>query len=184
MNSGGITFNQIHQENQISIVTNNNGVLISSVLGTGYQWYVDNSPIAGENSFTFSPSESGDYFVKVFFVNGCPTISEPYTFEFLATQKSFTTLDRFFLHQNYPNPFNPTTSINYKLLQNHLVNITIFDMNGKIIKNLLNDFQYAGNHSIIWNGADFKGSKVSAGLYLCVLQVGNIIQTRKMLFIK
>ena len=88
------------------------------------------------------------------------------------------------LYQNYPNPFNPITSIGYDLAQNGMVSLCIFDMNGKIIKNLVNEFQNAGNHLLTWDGVNFAGEVVSAGLYLCVLQVGNTKQTKKMSFIK
>ena len=70
------------------------------------------------------------------------------------------------------------------LAQNGMVNLSIFDMNGKIIKSLVNEFQNAGNYSLTWDGVNFAGEVVSAGLYLCVLQVGNTKQTKKMSFIK
>ena len=184
LNSNRITYDQIHQENLTSTIIETNGVLSSSVIGSGYQWYMDNSPIAGENNVTFTPNLSGDYFVEVFFVNGCPTTSESYTFEFLTTSKSKLIPDQFFLHQNYPNPFNPMTSISYDLAQNGMVSLSIFDLNGKIIKNLVNEFQNAGNHSLTWDGVNFAGELVSAGLYLCVLEVGNTKQIKKMSFIK
>ena len=184
LNSNRIAYDQIHQENPTSTIIETNGVLSSSVIGLQYQWYMDNSPIAGENNVTFTPIGSGDYFVEVFFVDGCPTSSEPYTFEFLTTSKSKLIPDQFFLHQNYPNPFNPITSISYYLAQNGMVNLTIFDMNGKIIKSLVNEFQNVGNYSLTWDGVNFAGEKVSAGLYLYVLQVGNTKQTKKMSFIK
>jgi len=184
LNSNRITYDQIHQENLTSTVIETNGVLSSSVIGLQYQWYMDNSPIAGANNVTFTPNESGDYFVEVFFVNGCPTTSESYTFEFLTTSKSKLIPDQFFLHQNYPNPFNPITSISYDLARNGMINLTIFDLNGKIIKNLVNESQSAGNHLLTWDGVNFAGEEVSSGLYLYVLQVGDTKQTKKMSFIK
>ena len=184
LNSNRITYDQIHQENPTSTIIETNGVLSSSVAGSGYQWYIDNSPIAGANNFTFTPIGSGDYFVEVFFVNGCPTTSESYTFEFLTTSKSKLIPDQFLLHQNYPNPFNPMTSISYDLAQNGMVSLSIFDLNGKIIKNLVNEFQNAGNHLLTWDGVNFAGEEVSSGLYLYVLQVGDSKQTKKMSFIK
>ena len=65
-----------------------------------------------------------------------------------------------------------------------MVNLSIFDINGKIIKSLVNEFQNEGNYSLTWSGVNFAGEIVSAGLYLCVLQVGNTKQTKKMSFIK
>ena len=57
-------------------------------------------------------------------------------------------------------------------------------MNGKIIKSLVNEFQNVGSYSLTWDGVNFAWEKVSAGLYLYVLQVGNTKQTKKMSFIK
>ena len=184
LNSNRIAYDQIHQENPTSTIIETNGVLSSSVIGLQYQWYMDNSPIAGANDVTFTPNESGYYFVEVFFVNGCPTTSESYTFEFLTTSKSKLIPDQFFLHQNYPNPFNPMTSISYDLEQDVFVNLSIFDMNGKIIKCLVNEFQNTGNYSLNWDGVNFAGKVVSAGIYLYVLQVGGSKKTKKMSFIK
>ena len=183
-NSSRITYDQIHEQNPTPIVIDDNGVLSSSAIGYGYQWYVDNNPIVGANNVILIPNESGDYYVEVFFDDGCPTISEPYTFEFLTASISKLIPDQFLLHQNYPNPFNPITSISYGLAQNGMVNLTIYDMNGKIIKNLVHKFQNAGSHSLSWDGVNFKGEVVSAGLYICLLQVGNAKQTKKMSFIK
>ena len=76
------------------------------------------------------------------------------------------------------------TSISYDLAQNGMVSLSIFDLNGKIIKNLVNEFQNAGNHLLTWSSVNFAGEVVSAGLYLCVLQVGDTKQTKKMSFIK
>ena len=66
LNSNRIVYDQIHQENPTSTIIETNGVLSSSVIGLQYQWYMDNSPIAGENNVTFTPIGSGDYFVEVF----------------------------------------------------------------------------------------------------------------------
>ena len=76
------------------------------------------------------------------------------------------------------------TSISYDLEQDVFVNLSIFDMNGKIIKCLVNEFQNTGNYSLNWDGVNFAGKVVSAGIYLYVLQVRNTKQTKKMSFIK
>ena len=56
----------------------------------------------------------------------------------------------FYLFQNYPNPFNPITSLRYDLPENGLVNITIYDIMGRIVKRLVNSPQTAGYKSIKW----------------------------------
>ncbi|MBT5429276.1 MAG: T9SS type A sorting domain-containing protein, partial [Rhodospirillaceae bacterium] len=69
------------------------------------------------------------------------------------------------LHQNYPNPFNPNTSMNFDLPKDGLVNITIYDMMGRVVKTLVNGSQTAGFKSIRWNATNDRNEPVSAGLY-------------------
>jgi len=90
----------------------------------------------------------------------------------------------FVLHQNYPNPFNPITSLRYNLPNDGLVNITIYDMMGRIVKTLVNSSQTAGFKSVQWNATNNKNEPVSAGLYLYTIQAGEFRQTKKMVFLK
>ena len=90
----------------------------------------------------------------------------------------------FVLHQNYPNPFNPVTSLRYDLPNDGLVNITIYDMVGRIVKTLLNGPQTAGFKSVQWNATNDRNEPVSAGLYLYTIQSGEFRQTKKMVFLK
>ena len=92
--------------------------------------------------------------------------------------------EEFALHQNYPNPFNPITSLRYDLPNDGLVNITVFDMMGRIVKTLTNGYQTAGFKSIQWNATNDKNEPVSAGLYLYVIQAGKFRQTKKMVMLK
>ena len=88
------------------------------------------------------------------------------------------------LHQNYPNPFNPITSLQYDLPEDGLVNITIYDMMGRIVKTLVNGSQTAGYKSIQWNATNDLGQPVSAGMYIYTIQAGEFRQTRKMVLLK
>jgi len=90
----------------------------------------------------------------------------------------------FALHQNYPNPFNPITSLRYDLPEDGLVNITIYDMMGRIVKTLINGSQTAGYKSIRWNATNDRNEPVSAGLYLYTIQIGEFRQTKKMVLLK
>ena len=90
----------------------------------------------------------------------------------------------FALHQNYPNPFNPVTSINFTLPKKGLVNITIYNIAGRIVKTLVNSSQTAGYKSIQWNATNDRNEPVSAGLYLYTIQVGEFRQTKKMVLLK
>ena len=90
----------------------------------------------------------------------------------------------FALHQNYPNPFNPTTRINYDLAKDENVQVAIFDLSGRKVASLVDEFQNAGYKNIIWNGKNQYGEKVAAGLYMYVIQAGNFHETRKMILLK
>ena len=90
----------------------------------------------------------------------------------------------FSLNNSYPNPFNPITTLSYELPKNAMVNITIFDLMGRIVNNLVSIRQDAGYKSIKWNGTNNQGQLVSAGLYLYTIQAGEYRQTKKMILLK
>ena len=91
---------------------------------------------------------------------------------------------KFAVHQNHPNPFNPVTTLRYDLPDDALVKITIYDLMGKIVNNLVSSQNTAGYKSIIWNATNNEGQPVSAGLYLYTIQVGKFRQTEKMVLLK
>ena len=89
-------------------------------------------------------------------------------------------IDNYKLQQNYPNPFNPSTTISYSLPYAGVVNIKIYDVLGKKIKTLIDEFQSYGDHTI-----QFNASNLASGIYFYRLEVGNeIIATKKMLLIR
>lgn len=90
----------------------------------------------------------------------------------------------FSLHQNYPNPFNPITLLRYDLPNDGLVNITIYDMMGRIVKTLVNGSQTAGFKTIQWNATNNKNEPVPAGLYLYTIQTEVFRQAKKMVLLK
>ena len=79
----------------------------------------------------------------------------------------------------YPNPFNPITTIYYQLEQNINVTIAIYDLNGRLITILTNNFQNFGYHSINWNAAEY-----ASGIYFVHISTNQINQTHKILLIK
>lgn len=71
------------------------------------------------------------------------------------------------LDQNYPNPFNPSTTISYSLTDDNYVRLQVYDVNGKLIANLVDELQESGSHHIPFH-ADF----LPSGVYLCRLEAG------------
>ena len=88
------------------------------------------------------------------------------------------------LKQNYPNPFNPTTNIQFEIPASDFVSITVFDIEGRKIKTLMNEYLNAGTHSLNWNGTNDLGVKVSTGMYIYQLRTNSIKLSRTMTFVK
>ena len=78
-----------------------------------------------------------------------------------------------------PNPFNPTTQIEFNMLTNSNIELSVYDMNGRKVSEL-----YKGNARIGKNTFNFNGNSFSSGVYYTVLLVDNMRITNKMLLIK
>lgn len=88
------------------------------------------------------------------------------------------------LHANYPNPFNPTTSIRFSLPSDGFVELSIYNIQGQLVRQLISGFQNAGQHEVIWNSRNNEGLNVASGIYLYRLKFGNQILTRKLTLVK
>ena len=88
------------------------------------------------------------------------------------------------LCQNYPNPFNPSTQIMYSLPKLNHVILKIFNIHGKAIKTLVNEFQTAGKKSVTWDGLNEGGQKVSSGIYIYQLNIGDFTTSKKMIMVQ
>jgi hypothetical protein len=100
---------------------------------------------------------------------------------------------QFMLRQNYPNPFNPSTTIQYSIPLNppfqggnnasasrgiH-VSLKIYDLLGREVTTLVDDFQSAGTQTVRWNAGTF-----SSGIYFYRLHAGNFVETKKMILLR
>ena len=90
----------------------------------------------------------------------------------------------FTISQNYPNPFNPNTTINYEVFNDSKVNIEVFDISGRTVKELTNDHHNIGKYTVQWNAVDDNGQKVSAGLYFYSISSEYLTETKKMILLK
>jgi hypothetical protein len=88
------------------------------------------------------------------------------------------------LQQNYPNPFNPSTEIQYSIPLAMSVKLIIYDATGRMIRELVNGYQNAGFHQIMWDGSDNYNRKVSSGIYFYRLITENFSQTKAMVLLK
>jgi|GEM_PF-2823473 len=88
------------------------------------------------------------------------------------------------LKQNYPNPFNPETVIEYNLAASAHVTLTVFNVIGQKVVDVVNGYESAGSKQAIWNGRDENGREVQSGIYFYRLTTDNFSMTRKMMLLK
>ena len=148
------------------------------------------------NSFVFEPAErlrpDTDYHalltIDIKNVDGLRLCKD---YAWMFTTKTPTSQDkttdspyRFHLAQNYPNPFNPLTTIEFQLPKDGEVQLTVYDINGKRVKRLVNCTKSAGHHRVVWNGRNEYGVEVASGTFLYRLTTSDRSATCKLLFLK
>ena len=149
-----------------------------------------------ENEF---PSKRGEANGYVFYrVTACDTDGNESTFSNeikipITTNKIVTSLekesllDKIKFHQNYPNPFNSSTIIKYSVSYTRheeplLIKLYVFDIIGQEVAELVNEYQRAGDYKVRFDSSKF--AKVSCGIYLFRLSVGNQFITKKGILLK
>ena len=85
----------------------------------------------------------------------------------------------FSIHSIYPNPFNPVTNIIYGLPEHVNVQILVYDLSGKQVETLINQFQTPGYHSVNWDA-----DNLPSGVYLIRMDSGEFTQTQKVVLVK
>lgn len=101
----------------------------------------------------------------------------------LAAKDYYVNKD-FELIGNYPNPFNPLTHIVLQVNKPQYIYINIFNIEGKLIKSLFNNFLPQGKHNISWNATDNMNKEVASGIYFYTISSGKLTTTNRMLLIK
>lgn len=90
----------------------------------------------------------------------------------------------FSINQNYPNPFNPSTTLEFNLPSNGNLNISIYDINGKLVANILNEYENAGTFKLNWNLNKQETSSISSGIYFIRAKFNQSILSKKILIMK
>ncbi|MBP9122059.1 MAG: T9SS type A sorting domain-containing protein, partial [Ignavibacteriaceae bacterium] len=83
--------------------------------------------------------------------------------------------------QNYPNPFNPSTVINYSLAEGGNIFFRIYDIQGREVATILDEYREAGHHSLMIDAAKYS---LNSGVYFYCLSAGGKTITRKMVLLK
>ncbi|MFC1509118.1 two-component regulator propeller domain-containing protein [Candidatus Omnitrophota bacterium] len=88
------------------------------------------------------------------------------------------------LIKSYPNPFNPTTTIEFELPETGMAALTIYNIAGQKVRDLLSGYKSAGMHRVVWDGRDESGNAVSAGVYIAWLKAGDVAAVGKMVLVR
>ena len=86
--------------------------------------------------------------------------------------------------KNYPNPFNSGTAIAFDLPYGETVDLAVYTISGQKVATLVHGTRAAGYHQVFWDGRDEAGAALASGVYLYRLQVGDRLETRKMLLLR
>ncbi|MFQ6618783.1 MAG: T9SS type A sorting domain-containing protein, partial [Fidelibacterota bacterium] len=95
--------------------------------------------------------------------------------------------DEYVLSQNYPNPFNPVTTIKYGIpgwSARKKVTLRVYNILGQLVVTLVDHLQGPGNYMVRWDGKDRFGKLVPSGVYMYRLQIGNLVMSKKMIYLK
>jgi len=88
------------------------------------------------------------------------------------------------LEQNYPNPFNLETQIQFSLQKSSRVSISVYNILGQRIRDVIDDDLPAGNHQVSWDGRDNYGAMVATGIYFYHIEADDLVETKKMMLVK
>jgi hypothetical protein len=91
----------------------------------------------------------------------------------------------FALHQNVPNPFNPATAIRYDVpAGGGVVSLRVYDVNGRLVRTLVDENQSPGQKTVVWNGRDDRGQSVATGVYFYRMSAPGFEIARKMVLMQ
>ncbi len=94
------------------------------------------------------------------------------------------TAEKFHLYQNYPNPFNPSTTIRYSVPFSSTVRISVYNLLGQRVEELVDKNHKAGEFAVLWDGTNSGSGLVRSGIYFVRLESGAFTLVRKMILLK
>jgi photosystem II stability/assembly factor-like uncharacterized protein len=153
------------------------GYYLYRTTNSGYNWvqhYIP-YPLNGASSFYFFNDSVGWKVTNSGKI--CYTTNGGQNTQFVNNNGEYT--NSFSLFQNYPNPFNLTTSIEFNIQDNGFYKLEVFDLLGREIKTLVNEFKQAGSYLVSFNGSEF-----ASGIYFYRIEAGNFTQVKRMVLIK
>jgi len=144
-------------------------------------------PIQCSMGFGFQETQLNNYYYRVQFtdIHGNKSeFSDEISLQF-PSEADISMPLAFALKQNHPNPFNPSTTISFTLPSSSPVSLRIYDVAGKLVRDLISgQTMQVGNSEAVWDGKDYGGKSVSAGVYFYRLNAGEFSETKRMALVK
>ncbi|MBN1480648.1 T9SS C-terminal target domain-containing protein [candidate division KSB1 bacterium] len=163
---GNLGFDVLKSASKSGVFEKVNAGLIQSQNGS-YS-FTDTTVVAGSTCF---------YKLEDLDIGGVRSQSE-------AIMVTVETPKDFMLQQNYPNPFNPSTAIRFQVPKAVETKIVIFNINGQVVKTLVDEHKNAGYYEMRWFGKNNSENLVGSGVYYIRIQAGDFTATKKMLLIR
>ncbi len=160
------------------------GVSTSTIVGSEIFRFSDATITNGLEKDVSAASVTEDGISLTFSPHEIKTVRAYLSSTAISTDKRNELVVDYKLYQNYPNPFNPATSIKYQIPENTHVNISIFNLRGQLVKQLVDEPKGKGNYLVHWDGTDAFENQVSSGVYIYRLQTEYFNSHRKLLMIK
>ncbi len=168
------------------ILSGGNQVLVTTDMGMTWPWQVQDSSIVGMRNIYFYNNNIG----FVVGENGAIYKTTNGGFGTVGIKNNEIVPNTVDVYKPYPNPFNPNTTLKYALSENSHVKLTVYDLSGRVVTELINKNITAGTHHTIWDGKTSNGSQVASGVYIYKLTARSnktkqvFTQSNKMVLLK
>jgi hypothetical protein len=84
----------------------------------------------------------------------------------------------------YPNPFNPSTQIYFTMKEDGLATLRIYNLNGQLVRDLLNAYRAAGEYALLWDGRDHRGAMAASGVYFIRFAARDAVKINKAMLVR
>lgn len=138
----------------------------------------------GSHTFTVAYREDGAMIDKILITRDSTFNPNPATAPVSVAKDEKVIPDGYVLFNSYPNPFNPTTKISYQIPKSENVKLIVYDVMGREVATLIDEFQNSGKYEVSWNAANSEYGSLASGVYLARLQAGSFIKVIKLVLMK